>query len=206
MPAHASYLDMDYHPSNTYAYGARDNGACVQYELTPRYDAFLGACEPALKDLLVSIDGTYQLESKSREIPRDNAEPVTVKDMVEKIRDVFGLNAVQVAKIVDVSRPSLYNHISGKEAPKDIAIYQSLYDLALTLDREGGTNLKPGLKTVIVDGMTLLEHLKQKPLDASHILSVARQIAIKLSSTEPSPSGLSISDQRAKSRSITKAG
>ena len=45
---------------------------------------------------------------------------MNIKDIVDKARDVFGLSAIQVANIVGVSRPSLYNHMSSKEIPKDI--------------------------------------------------------------------------------------
>jgi len=159
-----------------------------------------------LSRLLESSRGEYEfVESYSKNSEYQNST-ITVKEMVDKIRSVFGLNAVQVASLVGISRPSLYNHISEKENPKDLNAYKKIYDLALRIETEVSDDLKRGLKTVLVEGKTLLQHLKQRPLDADRIIFVAKQVQSKLSTSEKSASNLSTSEQRIKSRTITKAG
>lgn len=130
--------------------------------------------------------------------------PLTISEIVEKIRSVFGLNAVQTANLIGVSRPSLYNHISEKEQPKSVEAYNKVYELALLVEDNITVNLKQGLKTVIVEGKTLLQHLKQQPLDADKIVSVAQQIEIKLlTNAHPTPQP---SNLRMTSRITTKEG
>lgn len=201
-----SYLDHGASPSNTSPPVFENMRAVVQYEAESRFNAYTEKCPPALKMLLELYCGEYQPQKNQNRDSFETKQAVTVKEMVEKIRTVFGLNAVQVATISEVSRPSLYNHISGKEVPKDMASYQSLFELALLIERKVEVDISRGLKTVLVDGFTLLEHLKQKPLDQDFILTVAQRIKSKIQNSQQTPLGLSISEQRSKSRSLTKAG
>jgi len=159
-----------------------------------------------LSRLLESSSGEYQFVELYNKHSEYQNPTITAKEMVDKIRSVFGLNAVQVASLVGISRPSLYNHISEKETPKDLDAYKKIYDLALRIETDVSDDLKRGLKTVLVEGKTLLQHLKQRPLDADRIIFIAKQVQSKLSTSERFVSDLSTSEQRIRSRSITNAG
>lgn len=160
-------------------------------------------------EFLKDIEGKYSLaESNDTTNPQVFApeQTITIKEIVNKIRSVFGLNAIQVAKLIGVSRPSLYNHISNKEIPKDISTYKAIYDLAIHVDQVTSSDLKRGLKTVLIDGKTLLAHLNHKPISEENIIHVAKQIDLKLLKPQPERKGLSVSEQRMKSHSISKSG
>ena len=130
---------------------------------------------------------------------------LTAKEMVQKIKDTFGLNHVQVANIVGISRPSLYNHITGKEVPKSLDAYQTFYDIAIQVEKRVGVFLKPGLKSILVNGKTLLAHLKDRDVDSERIIDAALEVAKKLEQNNGT-APLSSSQQRIASRAITKAG
>lgn len=156
--------------------------------------------------LVRSIGGEYQLVMSPNNYVEHENSTITVKEMIDKIRSVFGLNAIQVASLVGVSRPSLYNHIADKGSPKGLEGYKNIYNLATRVEAEISGDLKGGLKTVLVEGRTLLQYLKQKPLDIDQIMYVAKQVQSKLSASGRFVSDLSITEQRIKSRSITKSG
>jgi hypothetical protein len=127
-----------------------------------------------------------------------------VSDMVDKIKSVFGLNAVQVAAVIGVSRPSLYNHIADKELPVSIQPYQDAYDLAMKVNTIVCVSLKPGIKSVLVDGKTLLAHLKDKNRSEDRILHVAQEVSKKILLTNKPV--LSAKQQRATSHRVSKVG
>ena len=81
-----------------------------------------------------------------------------------------------------------------------------MYDLAIRVEAEISGDLKPGLKTVLVQGKTLLQYLKQKPIDLDQIVFIARQVYEKISSSDKAAPNLTIAEQRIKSRTLTKSG
>jgi len=184
---------------------SKNQAAIVQeYDYNKMLFLRLGPCE-----VLINIGGNYALaESDDTTLPRVlTLEPtITIKEMVNKIRSVFGLNAIQVANLIGISRPSLYNHISEKEKPKSISAYKDIYDLSVAVEQETSGDLKRGLKTVLVNGKTLLAILTTKPLDRKNIISAAKQVDMKLSDLTPETTDLSMLEQRIKSRSITTTG
>jgi hypothetical protein len=127
-----------------------------------------------------------------------------VSDMVDKIKSVFGLNSVQVAAVIGVSRPSLYNHIADKELPVSMQPYQDVYNLAMKVNAIVCVPLKPGIKSVLVDGKTLLAHLKDKNRSVDRILRVAQEVSKKILLTNKPV--LSTEQQRATSHRASKAG
>lgn len=131
---------------------------------------------------------------------------VTVEKMVNKIRAVFGLNMAQIASVVGVSAASLHDHLVGKDdAPESHSPYQALYDLALEIAAETTVPLKPGLKSILIDGKTLLGHLKEKNFDRERILRAARVVSRELAASKK-PGPVSIEEQRRICRLYTKAG
>ena len=131
---------------------------------------------------------------------------VTVEKMVNKIRAVFGLNMAQIANVIGVSAASLHDHLVGKDdAPESHSPYQALYDLALEIAAETTVPLKPGLKSILIDGKTLLGHLKEKNFDREKILRAARVVSRELAESKK-PGPVSVEEQRRICRLYTKAG
>ncbi len=194
------YIDQASYPTNI-VYRSEFNGE--QYE---QPFSFINDHNVLISSnsVISSSEGVYTLRAN---VSDDRVKTVnTINEMVKKIRSVFGLNASQAANLIGVSRPSLYNHISKKEAPKDMDAYNRIYDLALQVEAEVGRDLKRGLKSIIVEGKTLLQHLKQRPLDAQQVMTIAKQVQEKLNSMENDPEELSLTKQRIISRSVTRAG
>jgi hypothetical protein len=103
-------------------------------------------------------------------------------EMLDKIKEVFGLPISNIASIVGVSRATIYNHISSSSA--EVSEYNDLFKIALTIDKNGW-DVKKGLKSVVVDGKTLLKHLNSKPLDTDKILEVSRMVSTKIKGMNP---------------------
>ena len=108
--------------------------------------------------------------------------------------------------MVKVSRPSLYNHISEKEIPKSIDDYQSIYELALLVENSIHMDIRLGLKSVLVNGRTLLGYLKASPKDHARIVEVCNVIAEKLAERKAPESQISSEQQRIASRAVTRIG
>ena len=165
-----------------------------------------------LSKLITSENNVYNLIDFTQLVHHQESpklampDSVTISDMVQKIRGIFGLNNVQVASVVKVSRPSLYNHISEKESPKSLESYHSIYDLALRVEEEVQYDIRPGLKSILVDGRTLLSHLKTAPINSDKIFQIALQIACKLKEKPIKKLKISSSDQRSVSHLVTKSG
>jgi hypothetical protein len=128
-----------------------------------------------------------------------------VAQMVHFSKSVLGLTFVQLASIVGVSRPSLYNHISGKETAKSLDGYEYLYNLADRIKSEVVGDISAGIKTVLVDGETLLSRLKRNDVDEESFLAAAQIVAEKLLSKKKRDAS-GDSDQRYISKSLTKLG
>ena len=156
----------------------------------------------ALQERLIGKELKY-LDPASENVPDTPA--VTVEDMVQKIRSVFGLNLVQVSDVIGVSEKSLHADLVGKRAPESLDPYRKYYDLALEVEKAITVPLKPGLKSVLVDGKTLLRHLKEKNCDREKILSVAREVSRKLAASKK-PDVVTVEEQRRICRLYTRAG
>ncbi len=132
-------------------------------------------------------------------------DTVSVETMVRKIVEVFGVNKVQLADILHISRPTLYNHIQEREIPNSLDQYQFFYTLALDIEKTITPSLKPGLKSVLVAGKTLLAHLKSAKPNADSIMSYAKVIAERIEN-RPLTSRSSTEQQRRNTRRYTKVG
>lgn len=199
--------------ADTYAMSARSMPGHIEAEAAPGYgDRFIfqSANEIAKVFYVISDSGEYEFLRQSENANVENVigevdqfSVVNPRDMVHKIRAVLGLNNVQIAEILRISRPSLYNHISDKEAPKSLIGYQKLYEVALFIESNPGMNVKSGLKSILVEGNTLLGHLKASIEDGEKIRWVCGQVADKLRLASRSVS-LSAEEQRRISRDLTK--
>jgi len=199
-----SYTNDELQPNNSCQF----YGSSADIQNYTDYGAVIfQKCRDKFRELIIGSNEGYQLNT-TQDLTISEVEidaVMSIKDIVDKARDVFGLSAIQVASLVGVSRPSLYNHMSSKEMPKDISAYNDLYTLALAVESEININLKKGLKNVLVDGRTLLDYLKSKPIDHQEIIRVAKQVANKLSDSSKNPK-YSLNEQRRKTRLASKAG
>lgn len=156
-----------------------------------------------ISPLSISIkDGGYLLEMITPEF--DQIKVLAIRDMVEKVKNVLGLSHVQIASIVGVSRPSLYNHINEKETPKSSDGYKRLFEIAEGIDANNAGSLKKGLKSVLVEGRTLLSYLKDQDTGTEKIIDVALEISKKLS--RRSSDTISKADQLAAVRQNSQMG
>lgn len=121
----------------------------------------------------------YGLLEPILEVNGIEAGVATTPDLINKIKDVFGLNPTQLSKIVDVSRATIYNHMKLETGTGSVETYQGLYKLALTVEAKHG-NISNGLKSVLVNGKSLLKHLQRKDLDNEYLLAVIDQVVEKM--------------------------
>lgn len=162
------------------------------------------------KDVVVD-NGRYSFKSAQAELSQSSGErtamtAISISDMVTEIKSLFGLNNVQVAQVIGVSRPTLYNHLSGKETPLSLERYERMYEVARLVRSNIQVDIKRGLKSVLVEGRTLLSYLKEDHLDPDSILTVASLIARKLSEDGNFDEKYSTSFQIKASREIAKPG
>ncbi|HBV9819654.1 TPA: hypothetical protein ACN74P_001736 [Klebsiella pneumoniae] len=102
----------------------------------------------------------------------------TVSDMVDKIKKIFGLSTSNIATIVGVSRATIYNHISCSSSV-GVSEYQNLFHLAKEVENRG-YNVSKGLKSVSVEGKTLLKHLTTEPFEFEKLIAICRVVSLKL--------------------------
>ena len=195
----------------------QNNGA--QYDIQ---DLIHGVANSARPDISILVGGyTFKPEADYSFLSDDNfadtaiTEPATeeehtaldVVDIVARVREVFGLNAVQMSQALRVSRPTLYNHLKGKECDQSLSRYQELYVLANEVDEQLNIDIRKGLKSVLVDGKTLLSYLKEEELDRRKVLEVSSLIASKLANSPNSTKEkMPANEQIRSSRSVSHFG
>lgn len=102
----------------------------------------------------------------------------TVSDMVDKIKKTFGLSTSNIAIIVGVSRATIYNHISCSSSV-DVSEYLNLFHLAKAVE-DRGYNVSKGLKSVSVEGKTLLKHLTTETFEFEKLIEICKVVSFKL--------------------------
>lgn len=130
-----------------------------------------------LSGLLTIKNNQYAL-SPLQKIEQE-AECVTVSDMIKEITSVFGVNLSQLARILGISRATVYNHMNSDDAANRIDDYSELFHLSLIVHERYG-NVSNCLKAVLVDGDTLLRHLENNYKDTDAILRVIEHIHNKV--------------------------
>ena len=83
--------------------------------------------------------------------------------------------------------------------------YLRIYRLSIAVEREINISIRNGLKNVLVDGRTLLDYLKTKPIDHHKIIYVAKHVENKLAGSTGQTKH-SLNEQRRKTRLVSKAG
>jgi hypothetical protein len=144
---------------------------------------------------------TYEEFSVSADI---NARAVSVEDMVKHAQSILGVNAHQVSKLVGVCRAALYKHLKDT-SPRELDRYRKLYKVSLAVEARVPGGIKKGLKNVIVDGATLLDHLKRSLSDPDRIAQMAQEVNQKLLTVEFAPAP-SKKEARSRVHSISRQG
>jgi hypothetical protein len=105
--------------------------------------------------------GTYQLMLIKKNSCEQIRQPqaINLADMVSKARFVLGISAAQLANIVGVARPTLYAHLSSSRGTENVKQYESIYQLAMSVESMVAPTIKPIIKSVLVEGKTLREWL-----------------------------------------------
>ena len=106
---------------------------------------------------------------------RDDLSAVTAQEMINSVKDFFGLNMAQAARVFGVSRATIYNHSRSAEA--SVQNYQELYDLVLRLKPQNYYGVGKKLKSAAVEGKTLLEILTTKPTNETAISEACKSIS-----------------------------
>ncbi|EJV9471545.1 hypothetical protein N7936_000315 [Cronobacter sakazakii] len=143
----------------------RNSSALVNKYASSERSSFVSTDYSTLIELMVS--GCIEEESCH-----------SVADMVGKIKKVFGLSTASVAAMVGVSRATIYNHISCS-SKVDVNEYLNLFYLAKDVE-EKGYNVSRGLKSVSVEGKTLLKHLSTPPFEHEKLINICGVISTKL--------------------------
>lgn len=88
---------------------------------------------------------------------------VAASSMIDSVREYFGLNMAQAARVFNISRATLYNHINSSDAP--VQSYQPLFRLVSKLQDKAVCGVEGKIKSNLIDGETLLDILYRHPLD-----------------------------------------
>lgn len=137
--------------------------------------------------ILTKDDGIYSLV-KTQKVDKENIEQraISIDDAVSILKKGLGLPVSVVAEIAGVSRATLYNHMS---LTSDVSSsfetqYKKIFELAVYLDKND-LSLGKGLKSILIDGRTMLNHLKNKELDYQQLIVYIEQLSAKLSNVKP---------------------
>jgi predicted transcriptional regulator len=121
---------------------------------------------------------------------------VSVAEIVSKLKTVFGLNHSQIANLIGVSHRVLRDYIYARAFPSSMLSYLQWWQLANEVERSISVDIKPGLKSVRVNGKTLLTWLFEK--DSTSIIDACKEINNKLSKNPPKTP--SVNEQRLTAR------
>ena len=108
---------------------------------------------------------------------------VTVVEIISKLKSVFGLNHHQIANLIGVSPIVLRSYMADRSTPPSMQIFLEWWKLANDVEGVITVDIKPGLKSVIVNGKTLLTWLLEK--DPSSIIYACQEINSRLSFCPP---------------------
>ncbi len=127
-------------------------------------------------DLSTTTQASDTLESEDIAI-------LSAADMLSSVREFFGLNMAQTARVFGISRATLYNHVNTDSAP--VVVYQELHSLVEKLAVDSPDGLGSKIKSVLVENETLLDILYTKPLNLNRIEEVTKIITATNESDRP---------------------
>lgn len=105
--------------------------------------------------------------------------PATPASMLKTVRETFGLNIKQSARVFDVERPTIYLWSTTSDAGKlRTANFERMRQLYKIAEKCSAMGPRPSdaLQLVLDDGSTLLDQLSSTPLDEHKILGAWNQL------------------------------
>ncbi|MBA4158476.1 MAG: hypothetical protein H0X65_13510 [Gemmatimonadetes bacterium] len=109
-------------------------------------------------------------------------EALTAREQIDRIQEVFSLTVTDLARVLGVSRPTLYAWLQEEVfTPRDPEVAErlrELYEMATVWDEQVSGQVGRFLKVPVVDDRSLLELLQQDPWDREAIeraLSILQQ-------------------------------
>ncbi|MGI2177440.1 hypothetical protein [Shewanella frigidimarina] len=106
-------------------------------------------------------------------------DTISVNDCVLKGQDVLGLKINEIAKLLGVSRATLDLHRKGANV-KDMTAYHSLYSFVSSVDAQYGNSIKNGVRNVLVERKTLIQHLVTNSDNLSAIMPLIAEVSEKV--------------------------
>lgn len=122
----------------------------------------------------------FSEEDKKDKLERNAADSdVSVDEMADEIKSLLGLNMSDLAKILQVSRPTAYKYLEG-EGPTDPALVsrmQQIYSLATEWNSITNLPISKELKRIYPKSKSLLNLMTQEEIDMNLLTSRVRELA-----------------------------
>lgn len=147
---------------------------------------------------LVTAQSTAEVRNRFNYYPRIHIEPSITKPVdvlspsehIKNIRDVFSINMSDLASVLDVSRPTVYAWLGGKEPKKEaIMRIQELSRIADEFKQADIIRLDKLVHRPILNGCSLLDKLKTNE-DPTEALTTLKMIAGQEAKTRPKQKGI----------------
>lgn len=103
-----------------------------------------------------------------------NETSVSIKNITEMAKDIIGISSSQLARIMKISRATLYNHMNG-QSHGSIDTYMPLYEACVDVKNRYGS-ISYGLKNISINGCSLLRNMEKNGIKKDVILFYAEEI------------------------------
>lgn len=159
-----------------------------------------------LNELVILSGGGYVLLEQTPSVGElgSSNSIIGIEDMVKRIQATLGLNVHQIAKLIGVSRATLYNHIQNAKSG-EAERYRPLYAVSQAVEEKVPGGIKRGLKNILVENKTLLKHLQDDISDPDRIVRLAVEVDRKLRD-QRSANELTSTQRRARIHGYTREG
>lgn len=118
-------------------------------------------------------------DDKTKPSRVDSDDDVSIDKMANEIKNRFGVNTSDLAKILQVSRPTVYKYLQG-EGPTDsnlVSRMQQIYSLATEWSSITNRPISKELKRVYPRSRSLLDLITQNDIDMNLLTSRVRELA-----------------------------
>lgn len=119
---------------------------------------------------------------------------ISIKNVIELSKNILGITPSQLARILGISRATLYNHMNNQNLGK-IEEYLPLYEVCLEISEKYGT-IAHGIKSVSINGSSLLRYLEKNGINKDYILYYAQKIHSKTGEITPNSNNMTIHQEK----------
>lgn len=128
---------------------------------------------------------THPQGTRSEPPGAEASEAITAREQIDRIQDVFGLTVTDLARILAVSRPTVYAWLQEEVVvPRDAVVAErlrELYGMAAEWDERVGVSVNRYLKAPVVGEASLLELLQRDPWDSEAMRQALAVLEQKIS-------------------------